>query len=604
MTPMKTIFTATLFALVTMAEANEARPNILWIVVEDASPHIGCYDEKIIRTPNLDRLAREGVRFEKAFVTCPVCSPSRSAMVTGMYQTTLGAHNHRSQSDNGKGKGTAAFFDSYKLPVKSIPRLFKDAGYWTCNSATGRPNSKFGKTDYNFIWNRADYDDADWKGRAKSQPFFAQVQLRGGKNRMTKHGTDPAKVTLPPYYPDHPVLRKDWAAYLNSWVQTDLEVDAILKRLEAEGLADSTVVFFWTDHGVSHARGKQFLYEEGIRVPLIVRFPKKKNAGAVRGDLVTHIDVAASSLALAGIDIPKYVQGVDLFAKDYKPRDMIFSARDRCDETVEIQRCVRTKRFKYIRNFLPHLPHLQHNRYKDSKEIVQTLRELHANGKLNELQSRVLTTPRPAEELYDLKIDPHETRNLAADPVHAAKLRKLRGALYEWMVFSRDIGLIPEPILEEMGHRHGNKFHVLKHQDNQMLLRDILSVIDATELHTLTKALKSNSPAVRYWAATLLGVRGDRTHTKALARLTKDASSDVRVAGALALCRLGDASQAKLLADEITNENLLTGMYAIRALELTGRLAKPHAEAIKAARQGPYEFTRRIATRLTGTLSD
>ena len=237
-------------------------------------------------------------------------------------------------------------------------------------------------------------------------------------------------------------MRNDWASYLNSWVQTDIEIGAILKRLEDEGIADSTVVFFWTDHGVSHARGKQFLYEEGIRVPLIVRYPGNKHAGEVRTDLVTHIDIAASSLALAGIDIPKHIQGIDLFARDYRPRDMIFSARDRCDETVEIQRCVRTNRYKYIRNFLPHLPHLQPNQYKDGKAIIKTLRALHSEGKLNELQSRVLAIPRPSEELYDLENDPHETVNLAGAAPHGEAVKKLRVALYDWMVNSRDVGLI------------------------------------------------------------------------------------------------------------------------------------------------------------------
>lgn len=585
-------------------EAKESsRPNIIWIVVEDASPNIGGYGETTIQTPNIDRLATEGVRFQNAFVTCPVCSPSRSAMVTGMYQTTLGAHNHRSQAASGKGKGTPAFFNSYKLPVKTIPRLFKDAGYWTCNSGNGQPNAKFGKTDYNFIWNRNDYDGADWKGRAENQSFFAQIQLRGGKNRPAKHATDPGKVKLPPYYPNNEVMRKDWAAYLNSWVQTDLEVGAILRRLKDEGIYDSTVVFFWTDHGVSHARGKQFLYEEGIRVPLIARFPSGRNPGSVRKDLVTHIDVAATSLALAGINIPPNIQGVDLLAKDYLSREMIFSARDRCDETVEIQRCVRTSRYKYIRNFLPHLPHLQNNRYKDGKGIIKNLRALHAEGKLNELNDRFFATPRPTEELYDLQKDPHETVNLSASPKHAKTVRKLRQAMYEWMESSRDLGLIPEPILEEMGHVYDNKYHVLAHKDNQTLVRDLLNLIDAKDAATHVEALGNGDPAIRHWAATLLGIHGDKAHAKALLPLVDDPSSGVRVAAALALCRLGGVQHAGLLAKEITSKNVLSGMYAIRALEQIGTNAKPHIEAIRTAKNSPYEFTRRIATRLAGTLS-
>ncbi|MGB0582109.1 MAG: sulfatase family protein, partial [Limisphaerales bacterium] len=328
---------------------SSSKPNILWILGEDASPHIGCYGETTIKTPNLDRLAAEGIKFENAFVTCPVCSPSRSAMVTGMYQTTLGTHNHRSQNERGKGGGYSRYFDSYRLPVKSIPELFREAGYFVTNGS-GAACKKNGKTDYNFTTTGSLYDGADWR-KAGDQPFFAQIQLKGGKNRNQRQSAvDPAKVELPPYYPDHPVLRDDWADYLDSWIAQDHEVGVIMESLEKAGVADKTVIFFLTDHGVSHARGKQFLYDEGIRVPLIVHFPDGRFAGTTREDLVIHIDLAATSLVLAGIEIPDRVQGLDLFARDYRPRDRIFSARDRCDETVEIIRCVRTKRFKYIRN--------------------------------------------------------------------------------------------------------------------------------------------------------------------------------------------------------------------------------------------------------------
>lgn len=586
-----------LVALAVTAQA--ARPNIIWIVVEDASPHIGCYGETLIETPNIDRLASQGVRFDQAFVTCPVCSPCRSAMVTGMYQTTLGAHNHRSQGTSGKARGTEAFFDSYRLPVPLISRLFKEAGYYCCNSATGMPKSKFGKTDYNFAWDKADYDGADWAGRKPDQPFFAQIQLRGGKNRRAKHGTDPDQVVLPPYYPDHPTLRSDWASYLNSWIQNDLEVGAILKRLEDEGIAESTVVFFWTDHGVSHARGKQFLYEEGIRVPMIVRNPEADNVGTVRRDLVSHIDVAASSLALAGLEIPAHLQGVDLFADDYQPREMIVSARDRCDETVEVIRSVRTPRFKYIRNFLPHLPHLQPNQYKDGKAIIQTMRALQADGKLNELQSRVFTPTRPREELYDLENDPDETVNLAEDEKYRETVTELRSSLYRWMIESRDLGLIPEPILEELGDRYGSKYQVLQQEEHKTLIRDTLRLIDAADPRVVLAGLQSDHASIRYWAATMLGVSGDSEHRDQLMPLTRDPSSGVRVAASLALFRLGDTTVAENLAAEIDNKNLLTGMYAIRALEMTGPSAASHRETILAARKSQYEFTRRIARRLT-----
>jgi arylsulfatase A-like enzyme len=590
--------------LATGAVLGDERPNVLWIVVEDASPHVGCYGETTIETPHIDALAAEGVRFTRAFVTAPVCSPSRSAMVTGMYQTTLGAHNHRSQRAGGKGGGNAAYDESFRLPVPSVPELFRRAGYYVTNSGL----NKTGKTDYNFTGDL--YDPGDWADRKPGQPFFAQVQLHGGKARGAKvdDPVDPAAVTLPPYYPDDPVLRRDWAAYLNSWIKTDREVGQIIRRLRDEGVLDSTAVFFWTDHGVSHVRGKQFLYDEGIRVPLIVRFGDGRAAGSSREDLVEHIDVAATSLALAGIAIPDFVQGRDLFAGDYKPRSFVFATRDRCDETVDVIRAVRTKRYKYIRNFLSHLPHAQPNQYKDGKAITQAMRRLHREGGLSELQARVFEAPRPAEELYDVEADPHETVNLAEDPKFRGVRDELRRTLYDHMVETRDVGLIPEPILEDLGREHGSKYHVLRQSEHAGLVRSLIDVIDAGQRgdrQALLKALQSERPSVRYHAATWLGILGDRSAAEALAERADDEVAAVRVAVSLALCQLGRHERhAPRLARLIEDENLIVGMYAIRALEHIGPQAAAVQPAIEAARESRYEFTRRIANRLTDTAGD
>ncbi len=580
------------------------RPNILWIIAEDASPHIGCYGETTIATPHLDRLAAEGIRFERAFVTNPVCSPSRSAMVTGMYQTTLGSHNHRSQRRQGKGGGNRAYYDSYVLTVRSVPELFRRAGYHVTNAGKG-------KQDYNFIPPADLYDKGDWSDRPdKSQPFFCQVQLQGGKARGANvaNPVDPADVSLPPYYPNHPVLREDWARYLNSWIKTDNEVGDLVKRLRAAGDLKKTVLFFWTDHGISHLRGKQFLYDEGIRVPLIVRFGDGRRAGKVREDLVEHIDIAATSLALAGIQIPDPTQGRNIFAADYRPRRHAFAARDRCDETVEIIRAVRSGRYKYIRNFLSWLPHAQPNQYKDGKTIIKTMRRLHAGGKLNELQARPFIAPRPAEELYDLQADPHETVNLADDPKHRERLATMRQTLYTWMSETRDPGLIPEPILEDLGRKHGSKLAAMKVAETRQLIPALIALFDAGEAEdrdTLRKGLSAKRASVRYWSATWLGLLGDRSAIDRLQERMADKVPSVRMAAALALCRMGQCRTATpLLADHIDNENLLVGMYAIRALEQIGPHARGQLPAIKAARQSPYEFTRRYARRLVGNLTE
>jgi arylsulfatase A-like enzyme len=437
-----------------LSAAGAARPNILWIIVDDMSAHFSCYGEDLVETPNVDRLAASGTKFTNAYVTAPVCSTCRSAFITGMYQTSIGAHHHRS----GRGR------EKIHLPdgVVPVPVLFQKAGYHT--SVGGWPGKKgrLGKTDYNFEWDEAMYDGADWSGRKGGQPFFAQIQLPGGKLRGGTEDsaekfaqraeatfgsrTSPEDVTLPPYYPRHPVILHDWAAYLDTVRETDRVVGEILASLDGEGLRENTVVIFMTDHGISHARGKQFLYDEGIHVPLVIQGPGIARS-AVRRDLVEHIDIAAVSLALAGIPTPETMQARDVLAKDYQPREAVFSARDRCDETVEHLRSVRTARYKYIRNYLPKRPHLQPCAYKDAKSILVALRECRETGRLSEVQKQLFAPKRPGEELYDLEEDPHEVRNLAADPEHQKVLRGMRRKLGKWIEETGDQGRTPEPDL-------------------------------------------------------------------------------------------------------------------------------------------------------------
>lgn len=424
------------------------RPNILWIVADDMSANLSCYGETLIETPHLDKLASNGIQFTKAFVTSPVCSTNRSAFITGMYQTSIGAHHHRS----GRGELKINLPDG----IRPVPELFQEAGYYTAITGwPGRDRQNLGKKDYNFEWDRAMYDGPDWSKRKPGQPFFAQIQLRGGKHRggdlaasrkfakqiekMFGNKTDPAKVTLPPYYPDDPVLREDWAAYLDSVRITDKFVGDAIQRLKEEGNLGNTVVIFMTDHGISHARGKQFLYEEGIHIPFIVAGAGIE-ASQVRDDLIEHIDIAAISLGLAGIKIPDYMQAKDIISPDYKKRNAIFSARDRCDETIEHLRCLRTNRYKYIRNFLYKRPHMQPNRYKDNKDIIKALLAAHKAGALNEAQSLIFNAPRPKEELFDLKKDPHEIQNLADDPKHEKRLIRFRNKLARWMKHTNDHG--------------------------------------------------------------------------------------------------------------------------------------------------------------------
>jgi arylsulfatase A-like enzyme len=319
-----------------------------------------------------------------------------------------------------------------------------------------RNGAGLGKTDYNFEWDQSMYNAADWSGRQAGQPFFMQVQPAGGKLRGGTddsamqllarakkefgNATDPNAVDLPPYYPRDPVLLRDWAAYLDAVRFTDKHVGDVVARLEKEGILNQTLIIFMTDHGISHARGKQFLYNEGTHIPFIVRGPGIES-GQLRKDLIEHIDMAAISLAAAGIPVPAPMHGRDVFAKDYLPRTEVFAARDRCDETVERLRSVRTDRFLYIRNFYPLRPHLQPNAYKDGKSIVQTLRLLHEKSQLDPLAESLLFSPtRPAEELYEWKTDPWQVKNLAADAEHRSTLEQLRARLDQWMIDTHDHG--------------------------------------------------------------------------------------------------------------------------------------------------------------------
>ena len=589
------------------ARGAPARPNILWVLAEDMSPHMGCYGETTIQTPNIDRLAREGALFKRAFITCPVCSPSRSAMVTGMYQTTLGAHLHRSSRS------------AVQIPlpdhVRLIPRYFQQAGYFTTNGTLpkGDPKqTKAGKTDYNFAWDKRVYDGADWRLRKPGQPFFAQIQLRGGKNRGAKvpHPVEPAAVKLPPYYPDHPVLREDWARYLNSIIQTDVELGQILQRLDDDGLADSTVVFFWTDHGISHVRDKQFLYEGGIHIPLIVRGPGVTPATA-RDDLVEHIDIPATSLALAGMPVPPHLQGRALFAPDYVPRDAVFAARDRCDETVERIRCVRTARWKLIRNFHPERPHAQHNRYKDHKPITIVMRRLFAQGKLAADQARPFLSTRPVEELYDLEADPHELRDLADSPQHRDVLKQLRARLTAWIVETRDLGQLPEPHIAELLGRYPSAWAILQDARNQAVAARLRKVGELAEqgksaVPRLIEALADEAAPVRYRAAQGLGNLRDsaKPATDALGKALADPDGATRVAAARALCFLGAADRGlPVLRRELRGHaNEVVRHYAARALEDVGKAALPALDDLKAARSDRYEYVRRVAARTVALL--
>jgi len=390
-----------LFALACNAQE---RPNILWINCDDLGREVGCYGNPDVQTPNMDRLAAEGVRYENAYANAPVCSPSRSSMITGVYPTAINSLNHRT-------------IDMQELPDDVVPvmELFRKAGYF-CTNGSGANLSKSGKEDFNFLGKNF-FDGTDWAQRAAGQPFFAQVQIKE-PHRDFEHDPNrpinPDNVQLPSCYPDAPLLRADWALYLETVQLADHLVGKILDRLEKEGLAENTVVILFGDNGRPHLRDKQWLYEGGLAVPIIVRYPKEFKPGTVDKGLIELVDVTASSLALAGIPVPEYMHGKNVLGGE--KREYAFGFRQRCGDAVDDIRSVTDGQYKLIWNRMPEKSYMQLSSYKRLQYPAHSYyKVMHEAGKLPAPYSHFMADRRPEFEFYDLENDPDEFNNLAGD---------------------------------------------------------------------------------------------------------------------------------------------------------------------------------------------
>ena len=409
--------------------------NVLWIVADDLGPDIGCYGNELIKTPNLDQLASESVRYTNLNTVTAVCSPSRSGFITGMYPVTIGVHQHRTEFKKELPQG-----------ILPITEYFREVGYFVSNGY-GNPTDKGGKTDYNFKYDLGKmYDGGHRSQRAEGQPFFSQIQIFYPHRPFHKDTLNPIDhhlVDLPPYYPDHELLKKDFALYLETIQLVDQKVGKIMKDLKDSGELDHTVVFFFGDQGSPHVRAKQFLYNTGVNTPLMVRWPDGKNAGTTSHKLVSNIDLPVAAMNLARINVPDYVQGVDFLDVEVE-REYIFAMRDRRDETVDRIRSVRNKKFKYIKNYYTDRPYMQPNVYKDMRYPARPLmRMLLEKGELGDIPAQFAGEHRPTEELYDLENDPHEVNNLAQTPEYEAQRNELSAVLEKW-VAENDKGIYPE----------------------------------------------------------------------------------------------------------------------------------------------------------------
>ena len=453
-----------LFALLAGAAAAQqptARPNILWIDIDDQSPWYSSYGHDLVETPNIDALARQGVLFERAYAPTPVCSPTRSSLITGSYAIRIGAHDHRS----GRVPGYRIH-----LPegVVTVPELFRAAGYETYNA---------GKDDFNFAYDRTKLytigpepseipsykgpqGGGHWRDVSEGKPFFGQLKVSGGKSvadiaeEVRVLGLEPVTpedVPAPAQYPDIPQVRRHIANHYNSILRTDAEVGKLVAQLKADGLWDSTILVLFSDHGSDLPRSKEFSYDEGLRIPLIVVAPglaEVVKPGTRRADLVNLMDIAATSLALAGLDVPGFMDAQNIFGPNYR-RDYVFTSADRMANVIDRVRSVVGPRFHYIRNFMLDRPLINWGhremidlaRDPDDSSFL-TIRRLAEEGKLTPAQAAPYGQ-RVAEELYDLESDPDEVVNLAEDPAHADVLNEMRAALADWIEDTDDKGQYP-----------------------------------------------------------------------------------------------------------------------------------------------------------------
>ncbi|MCA8986907.1 MAG: sulfatase [Planctomycetaceae bacterium] len=444
--------------------AEQKLPNILWITIEDWSPDLSCYGTRGIHTPNLDQLAAEGIRYTQAFTTSPVCSTSRSALMTGFHQNYIGAEQHRETNKKPLPHG-----------IRPIPLLLAEAGYFTVLMSN--------KIDCNFLPDTRQelFMGRDWSERNPDQPFFARISFQETHrpwHRDPERPIDIGDVEVPPCYADTAFVRRDWANGLESMQIVDRRIGQLLQRLDSEGIRDNTLVIFISDHGCCQIRGKQFLYDEGIHIPLIMRWPGKIPPGQVCNDLVSAIDLCATVLDAAHVQAPVPLQGISLFSEKLKEREFIFAARDKMGTTHDAMRAIRSREHKLILNLMPERPWLQFSAYKEmSYPVLAEMNVLYLQGKLTPDQQKFFAPQKPPLELFDLHKDPFELHNLAEDSAYSEVRENLLMHLQEWREnVIRDRGVLedfralhvfpetcPAESVDEWTHANVNQYDIEKH---------------------------------------------------------------------------------------------------------------------------------------------
>jgi uncharacterized sulfatase len=573
------------------------RPNILWVSCEDIGPHLGCYGDAAARTPVLDQLAREGVKYETAWSTCPVCAPARTNIITGVYAGATGGEHMRS---------LVPLPDS----IRMFPEYLRDAGYYCTNNR---------KEDYNHPKDRQVWDESSgnghWKNRQPGQPFFAvfnATMTHESKIRSRPHElkTDPAAVRVPAYHPDTPEVRHDWAQYHDNIADMDTWAGQRLEEIKQAGLWDDTVVVFFGDHGSGMPRSKRYPGDSGLLVPMIVRVPEKfghlvpddYSTGGTSDRLVGFIDLAPTMLSLAGVRPPEHMQG-HAFMGQYadEPPEYLYGFRGRMDERIDLVRSLRDQRYLYMRNYLPHRPHGQHVSYQFQTRTTSLWKEMYDRGELNPEQCG-FWDERVPEELYDLEADPDEVHNLAGSAGHRAVLERFREEHRRKTLEIRDVLFVPEGELARIAAEQPP--YTYGHDDAQYPLEEVLEIADAASrrddasIPKLVQASESAHATIRYWAGTGLLVRGRDAvgkHADVLRRLLEDETPVVRVPAAEALGRYGDAADRKRAVEALlwaANTDNVHSHTAVAALNAIDALEGPPESVVAAVGELPTKDPR------------
>lgn len=565
------------------AAEDPARPNIIWINVEDIGPALGCYDDPQAITPNLDRLASQGIVYRNAFATAPICAPSRSSFITGVYSTSMGTQHLRSIVERPDF-------------ILTLHEHLKNAGYFVTN---------YGKTDWNFspdgvfdLWEQS-YDP--WRKRPENQPFYSMFVIggthEGAANRPERYEAitsdlppelrhDPDGFPVQPAYPDTPEFRAYWARYYDLISAMDIQVGEILQNLEEDGLMDETVVFFFADHGFGAPRHKRYLLTTGLQVPLLVYLPPKYRhwsttpVGGCEGRLVSLVDLVPSVLEMLGLEVPDYVQGQSFLGPGPdSPREYVYGERSRADDMFEMSRAVLNERYMYVRNYMPYLPYIRNGVIQaDDKDGYRGLRRMHYEQALPE-PMELLFHPKAVEELYDLQADPGQLNNLADVPELADIRSELSRQLLQWSIDTRDIGFLPEA--EYMIRAEGSTPYEIGQDPIAYNLEEVMASADLVgtdRVDAILGYLRAGDAGARYWSVIAINSLPEPgpAVTAALQEVLKDPSPSVQIAAAEALCRLGICTPAiPVLRKLVQDDRPWVALQAARSLVEIGVAAKP-----------------------------